>query len=224
VNDSADMTRNNGRLLAWTALVGASTLLIIGVKLIYDVPDDVRYRYSTVLFSVVVSALQLAIVLKIAGPSHLRDTFALRRPSWSYKRVALIGVLIVIGMLVLLALLPFLQQGEAEGNGAPFDPDRALPYVLNAIILVIVSPILEELMFRGLGFKLLEHYGHATAIVLTGLAFGVFHGQLQQLPALIAFGCAMGYLRSATNSIYPAIATHALLNLIGVALAVTVTT
>ncbi len=80
-------------------------------------------------------------------------------------------------------------------------------------MLVIISPILEELMFRGLGFKLLERYGHATAIVLTGLAFGLFHGQLQQLPALIAFGCAMGYLRSATNSIYPGIATHALLNL-----------
>ena len=90
-------------------------------------------------------------------------------------------------------------------------------------MLVIVSPILEELMFRGLGFKLLERYGHATAIVLTGLAFGLFHGQLQQLPALIAFGCAMGYMRSATNSIYPGIATHALLNLTSVALAVTVT-
>lgn len=59
--------------------------------------------------------------------------------------------------------------------------------------------------------------------MLTSLAFGLSHGQLQQLPALIAFGCAMGYLRSATNSIYPAIATHALLNLTGVALAVTVT-
>jgi membrane protease YdiL (CAAX protease family) len=223
VNDSANATRDNGRLLAWTALVAASALLIIAVKVIYDVPDDVRYRYTTVLFAIVVSALQLAIVLKIAAPSEPRDTFALRRPSWSLHRVALVGVLIVIGMLVLLAFLPFLQQGEAEGVGAPFDRHRALPFVLNAIVLVIVSPILEELMFRGLGFKLLERYGHATAIVLTGLAFGVFHGQLQQLPALVAFGCAMGYLRSATNSIYPAIATHALLNLIGVALAVSVT-
>ena len=78
-------------------------------------------------------------------------------------------------------------------------------------------------MFRGLGFKLLERHGHSTAIVLTGLAFGVFHGQFEQLPAIVVFGCAMGYLRSATNSVYPGIATHALLNLIGVALAVTVT-
>jgi len=28
--------------LAWSALVGASALLVIAVKLIYDVPDDVR--------------------------------------------------------------------------------------------------------------------------------------------------------------------------------------
>jgi len=126
-------------------------------------------------------------------------------------------------MMALLAILPFLQQGESEGNGAPFDPDRALPYALNALVLVAVSPILEELMFRGLGFKLLERHGHSTAIVLTGLAFGVFHGQFEQLPAFVVFGCAMGYLRSATNSVYPGIATHALLNLIGVALAVTVT-
>ncbi len=223
MNDSANATRDNGRLLAWTALVAASALLIIGVNAIYDVPDDVRYRYSTVLFAVVVSGLQLAVVLKIAGPSEPRDTFAVRRPSWSLPRVALVGVLIVIGMMALLAILPFLQQGESEGNGAPFDPDRALPYALNALVLVAVSPILEELMFRGLGFKLLERHGHSTAIVLTGLAFGVFHGQFEQLPAIVVFGCAMGYLRSATNSVYPGIATHALLNLIGVALAVTVT-
>ncbi|MDQ3409375.1 MAG: CPBP family intramembrane metalloprotease [Actinomycetota bacterium] len=223
MNVSANATRDNGRLLAWTALVAASALLIIGVKAIYDVPDDVRYRYSTVLFAVVVSGLQLAVVLKIAGPSEPRDTFALRRPSWSLPRVALVGVLIVIGMMALLAILPFLQQGASEGNGAPFDPDRALPYALNALVLVAVSPILEELMFRGLGFKLLERHGHSTAIVLTGLAFGVSHGQFEQLPAIVVFGCAMGYLRSATNSVYPGIATHALLNLIGVALAVTVT-
>jgi hypothetical protein len=88
-----------------------------------------------VLFAVVVSGLQLAVVLKIAGPSEPRDTFALRRPSWSLPRVALVGVLTVIGMMALLAILPFLQQGESEGNGAPFDPDRALPYALNALVL-----------------------------------------------------------------------------------------
>lgn len=220
---SNEAARSNRLLLAWAALVVGSTLLIVGVRLIYDVPDDLRYRYSTVVFAVLVSSLQLAVVLSLAGPD-LREMLALRRPSWSWKRVAVIGVLIVVGMAMLLAIFPFLQQGEDEGTGAPFDPDRAFPFILNAIVLVVVSPVLEELMFRGLGFTLLERFGHGTAIVLTGLAFGVFHGQLEQLPALTVFGFAMGYLRSRTHSVYPGIATHALLNLIGVALAVTVST
>jgi membrane protease YdiL (CAAX protease family) len=222
VNDSTEGARGNGRLLAWTVLVGVSVLVVVGVKLIYDVPDDLRYRYSTAVFAVLVSALQIAVVLWIARPGDLRETFALRRPSWPWKRVAVIGVLIVIGMMIALASLPFLQQGENEGNGAPWDPDRAFPFVLNAAVLVIVAPVIEELMFRGLGFRLLERFGQGTAIVLTGLAFAVSHGQFEQLPALAAFGCAMGYLRSRTRSVYPGIAVHALLNLIGVALAVTI--
>lgn len=220
VNPSAETAGNDRLVLAWAALVGGSALLIVGVKLAYDVPDDLRYRYTTVVFAALVSTLQLAIVLRIAGHGDLRSMLALRRPSWSLTRVAVTGLAIVAGFLVLIASLPFLQQGEAEGNGAAFDPDRAIPFALNAIVLVVVSPVLEELMFRGLGFKLLERFGHTAAILLTGLAFGIFHGQLVQLPALVAFGCAMGYLRSRTHSVYPCIATHALLNLIGVALAV----
>ncbi|MDQ3723638.1 MAG: CPBP family intramembrane metalloprotease [Actinomycetota bacterium] len=222
--EGSEAARSDRRLLAWAALVAGSALLIVGVRLTYDLPDDLRYRYSTVVFAVVVSALQLAIVLRIAGRGDLREMLALRRPSWSWTRVAVIGVLIVAGVIVLVASLPFLQQGEDEGNGAPFDPDRAIPFALNAVVLVVISPVLEELMFRGLGFKLLERFGHATAIVLTGLAFGIFHGQLQQLPALAAFGVAVGYLRSRTHSVYPGIATHALLNLVGVVLAASLST
>lgn len=213
---------STGRLLAWAALVVGSALLIVGVKLVYDLPDDLRYRYSTVVFAVLVSSLQLAIVLRLAGRRELRAMLALRRPAWSWRRVAVAGVLIVAGYGGLLGLLPFLQQGEAEGNGAPFEPARAIPFVLNAAVLVVVSPVLEELMFRGLGFKLLERFGHTAAIVLTGLAFAISHGQLVQLPGLAAIGFAMGYLRSRTHSVYPCIAIHGLINLIAVALAATV--
>jgi len=89
---------------------------------------------------VVVSALQLAVVLRIAGRDDLREMLALRRPTWSWTRVAVTGVLIVVGYLVLVVSLPFLQQGESQGNGAPFDPARALAFVLNAVVLVVVSP------------------------------------------------------------------------------------
>lgn len=188
------------RILARSALVGATALLVIAVKLIYDVPDDLRYRYSTVLFAIVVSALQLAVTLKIAGPNDLRDTFAPQA-----------------GLMVLQTrradrcadrhrharrtrAAPVTAAGRGRSS-APVPPqrDRARHRLTDPRGADVSRP----------GLQAARCYGRATAIVLTSLAFGLSHGQLQQLPALIAFGCAMGYLRSATNSIYPAIATHA---------------
>jgi len=219
MNETEEVATEKGLLLAWAVLVGASTLLIVGVRAVYDVPDDLRYRYSTVVFSVLVSALQLAAVLMIARRGGLREMLALRSPL-SYRRAVVIGAAVILGTYVLILILPFLQGNEDQGVGAPWDPSRALPFGLNAVVLVVVSPVLEELMFRGLGFKLLERFGQGSAIVLTGLAFGASHGLLIQLPAFVAVGFGLAYLRSRAHSVYPGIVTHALINLIGVALTV----
>jgi len=66
MSESEEAATEKSLLLAWAVLVVASTLLIVGVRLVYDVPDDLRYRYSTVVFAVLVSAAQLGVVLMIA--------------------------------------------------------------------------------------------------------------------------------------------------------------
>jgi len=61
-----------------------------GVRLVYDEPDDLRYRYSTVVFAVLVSAAQLAVVSMIARRGRLRQMLALGPPT-SWGRVATCG-------------------------------------------------------------------------------------------------------------------------------------
>ena len=158
------------------------------------------------------SAITLGVVVLIAGRGNLRELLALRRPT-SWWRAGLIGVLVVVGTGLLLVLLPFLQTGEEQGLEVAWDPDRALPFALNAAIIVLVSPIVEELTFRGLGFTLLERFGHGWAIALTGLAFALSHGLLLPLIAIAAFGFGLAYLRSRTRSVYPGIVIHGLVNL-----------
>ncbi len=76
-----------GMLLAWVSLVVTSTLLIVGVRLVYDVPDDLRYRYSTVVFAVLVSAAQLGVILIIARRGRIPEMLALASPT-SWRRAA----------------------------------------------------------------------------------------------------------------------------------------
>ncbi len=85
--------------------------------------------------------------------------------------------------------------------------------MLNAAIIVLVSPIIEELTYRGLGFTLLERFGQGRAIALTGLAFALTHGLLLPLISIAAFGFGLAYLRSRTRSVYPGILVHTLVNL-----------
>ncbi len=68
--------RSPVRLHAWVALVGVTTLLAFAVGLLYDVPEDFRYSYWTVLVGVVSSAITLAIVVLIARPGGLRGMLA----------------------------------------------------------------------------------------------------------------------------------------------------
>ena len=209
---SGEAARRDGRLLAWAGLVGVTIVLAFTVRQGVGLPEDFRYSYWTVLVGVVSSAITLGVVVLIAGRGNVREMLALRRPR-SWWRAALIGVLVIVGTGLLLVLLPFLQTSEEQGFEVGWDPDRALPFVLNAAIAALVSPIVEELTFRGLGFTLLERFGQGRAIALTGLAFALTHGLLLPLISIAAFGFGLAYLRSRTRSVYPGILVHTLVNL-----------
>src|SRR5215208_3095618 len=46
---SSQPVQRDRRILAWATLVVGSALLIVGVRLIYELPADLRYRYSTLV-------------------------------------------------------------------------------------------------------------------------------------------------------------------------------
>jgi hypothetical protein len=101
-----------------------------------------------------------------------------------------------------------------------WEPNHAGAFVANFIVIGMLAPIVEELTFRGLGYRLLEPFGRWTAIILVGLAFGLAHGLVDALPILAFFGAGLAYLRSRTGSVYPSILVHATFNSIVLIVAV----
>lgn len=84
------------------------------------------------------------------------------------------------------------------------------------MVIAVVAPIVEELTYRGLGFRLLARFGRGAAITLTAMVFAASHGHVAVLPTSFAFGLGLGYLRSHTSSVYPGMAVHVLINAMGV--------
>lgn len=216
--------RVSGRLIAWTTFVGAFAALGYASRFVggTEPPEDVLYRYSTAVVSLLEFTIVLGIVLAIARP-RFRELLALRRPT-SWGLAAGIAVAIFIGILILgAALEPLLEPGEEQGLVPDeWQPDRAGAFAVNFAVVALVAPVIEELTFRGLGYSLLEQYGRWVAIGLIGLAFGLAHGLLAGLPVLFAFGAGLAYLRSRTGSVYPCILVHGAFNALVLTLAVTV--
>lgn len=79
--------------------------------------------------------------------------------------------------------------------------------------VVIIAPIVEELIFRGVimsGF--MKNYKAAYAIFFSALLFALFHLNPWQFPATFMLGLVLGWLRIRTGSILASIMGHAIHN------------
>lgn len=83
----------------------------------------------------------------------------------------------------------------------------------NIIIVGLCAPIFEELMFRKLIVDRMVRYGEATAIVVSGLMFGLFHGNFTQFFYAAALGMIFAFIYVKTGRIRYTIIAHMIINM-----------
>jgi membrane protease YdiL (CAAX protease family) len=211
VSQQAADRRLQRKLVAWWVLVGGLAVLGFAAQASGDeAPQDVLYRYDAALFGAFFYLLVLSVAVLIASGLDVREVFALRRPrSWATAAGIAFGLL--VALLILTAVLePVLGAGEEQGlDPSGWRPERAPALALNAVVTALFGPLVEELLFRGLGFYLLAQFGHLAAIVVTAIAFALTHGIAVGLPIFFVIGLGLGFIRSRTDSIYPPFLLHA---------------
>lgn len=124
------------------------------------------------------------------------------------------GWLLAIGVQLTSALAPPKQK-------LPLDQlfsGPAAAYTL-AVFGVLIAPLVEEIVFRGFIFAILEKaWGAAVAVIGSGLLFGVIHvpqlwGGWLQIVLLAGVGIIFSLVRARTGSIVPSWLMHACYNL-----------
>jgi membrane protease YdiL (CAAX protease family) len=220
-----DLRALRGKLAGWAVFVGVLALLAYAASFSQtgDRDQDLLFRWSTAVGGAVQYAIMIAVVLLLARGID-RGALGLRRPdSWRRAVGLLCGSLVLI-WIVGAALNPFLDAGREQGLVPDsWDGSRAAPFAANFVVVAIVAPLVEELVFRGLGFAVVGAcFGTAAAVVVPALAFGLAHGLVVALPVLSIFGAVLGWLRWQTRSLYPAIALHGIFNAAALVAAVTI--
>ena len=124
--------------------------------------------------------------------------------------------LMIVGSYVSLSLTSLLE----EIIGQPI-PDNTSELILDApvwlliLIVVIIGPIVEELIFRKLMIDRLSLHGELYAVIVSSVAFGIFHQNVYQLFYATLFGFLLGYVYLKSGNIKLSILLHMVINLLG---------
>ena len=120
----------------------------------------------------------------------------------------LCGVGGIVGNIIHnLLTLPF--GGAATVGDLIFAADMPI----RILAVGILAPIFEELIFRKLMIDHLYKYGEFVAILASGLTFGLFHGNFQQVFFATLLGFLWAYVYVRTGKIQYTIAMHMIINM-----------
>ena len=83
---------------------------------------------------------------------------------------------------------------------------------LRLLAVCIIAPIVEELIFRKFLIDRLVKHGEFLAILISGMTFGLFHGNFQQSFFTAFVGCLWAYVYVRTGNIRNTIFLHMAMN------------
>ncbi len=87
--------------------------------------------------------------------------------------------------------------------------------VLVLLYMVLAAPLVEEYVFRKLIVDRTIRYGQGVAVVVSGLVFGLFHGNLNQFVYAFMLGAFLAFLYVKTGKLKITIALHMMINFVG---------
>ena len=90
-----------------------------------------------------------------------------------------------------------------------------MPLCLMTVMACVFAPIVEEFMFRRTLIGTLGKYGNVFAIIISAVAFGLFHGNLYQFFYAFLVGLILGYVYVKSGNWWLCVLMHAIMNFLG---------
>jgi len=121
-------------------------------------------------------------------------------------------VLTAVVTAVAMSFLTFVNYDQAQDTGFA-NMGQQHEYILAFIMLVVIAPVAEELLFRGYLFGKLRKYAPLwISILITSLLFAIVHFAWNVGLDVFALSIVLCLLRVVSGSLWPSIMLHMLKN------------
>lgn len=233
-NEERKQIRHTANGVCWTALIGILLMTVL-TGLCMSYLRLVGFKFTTqtsfeglppVLYYLLVS---VEYSVGLALPAFLYFAFhhipLTRSLPFQKAGAANIAMYVFFGCMVCMLanypadLVSSIQQYFGFSGTLPEMPlnDDARVLVLYGINVVVIPPLVEEVMFRGVVLQSLRRYGDGFAVLVSAILFGLYHGNFIQMVFAFICGLAMGFAVIRTNSLLPSILIHFINNSVSLA-------
>jgi membrane protease YdiL (CAAX protease family) len=121
-----------------------------------------------------------------------------------------IGNFVGMGVMKLFEVI----LGRSYGNELDALVGETSPNTV-LVLMVILAPIIEEVLFRKVLLDRLKLYDERTGICLSAYLFGIVHGNFWQFFYAFALGLIFAYVYTKTRKVHHTILLHMMINFIG---------
>ena len=208
--------------LGWCYVAGTILIQLLQNVIAYAIyilkPELLQsVSFSLVLSSVIIYGMGMPLIILLARRMPKTSIERHQMKWWQF----IIAMMICYSLMIISNLIgTMLTWVIAYLKGSPVN-NNLVEYVtesnifLNFILMVIVAPIAEEYVFRKIIVDRTVHLGQGIAIAVSGLMFGLFHGNLNQFAYTVGLGAFFAFIYIKTGNIKITIGMHAIINFFG---------
>lgn len=113
-------------------------------------------------------------------------------------------------MLLIISVLEFIKPGSSDSllNSNPFAAGKIYDKIYILLLITVLAPLVEELIFRGVILnRLAWRWGITASIIISSAAFGLLHSEAAMAGAIL-FALLLCLLYFKTNNILLTITAH----------------
>ena len=222
-NNSRNILKSIGLIILALAIYHVVSDIVVGFGYSFFTEEQIEalsYYFFDTVICVVTCILLFAVYYFTYRKNDglvLADT---KMPKWM---VVPFAIIVTLGMGLVsslwldfaytqLANVPFVAQ-SIESFDSAWSTIGEDPYIWVCLSVVIFGPIAEELLFRGIIHNSIKKVCNPyVAIVLSGLMFGIWHGEFVQTVYTTFFGIALAVVYEYSGSLWVPIGMHILNN------------
>lgn len=169
---------------------------------------------STVVLSVVILLLiaRFAMKIHIGELMHPKAEHVPQALKWM-PMCLVINIVISIIVSYLEAYLSAFGIAMPDSDFSIVKPS-ALALTLQFLYVILIGPLAEELIYRGLILTLLKPFGKWLAVFFSAFIFGIMHGNIPQAASAFGSALVMAIIAVSCGSIVPTMIIHVLNNAI----------